>query len=888
MLEGIYTRTNPYILLSSLVIRPVMNSTSYSQSYSPSYLPYMSIMLMVGLLVSIASVSVHYRTSMRIEQAKVLEVVESQARLIAAVARFDSIHSSNDHPLGAKEATLSQLFETLSRRESSSDSGENLLAHRNKQLELVLDYSPDSINLLQPLSGVSALALNLALDGGSGTVFGIDHRGQSVLAAYAYIPDLDRGLVAKVDMSELREPFIYASLIATALSIITVALGSILFKQIQQLKTSPNRARAFFDKHSGIKEYERFFYLLIVLAIICITVNIGSAIALYHSSYDRSQDYLLSLVDGQVRLIESVSVFDAQYSQQDHSQGAKGATLSQVIDAYSSSPGFGETGEYLLGQKSGDFVEIVFHQRHRHLPDTRPIFSSNEAEAMRQALQGNTGILVATDYLGIKVLAAHAPLKQLEYGLVAKIDIAELRAPFIRGTIVTGSIALCIIIFASVLLARMTKPFQELSMPLQETHSSATTNPTPISLIVFTSGLVLGIFTFDIFSPQGVTSSALYVSAIAMGWWFPQRRQILILAAIVSILTLAVFFFSPWVEEWKSIINRCYSLFVIWVTALTLNLAKASDVARELQANSLKTLSLAVEFSPTGVMITDPSGSIEYANPRFVDNTEYSTEDIIGHNPKILNSGETPKSVIKDMWETINSGKEWRGEIINRKKCGELYWEDTAIFPILSEQGEVLNFVCLKENITERKQAESDLQYKATHDSLTSLPNAHLGKDRLKKAIAKARRDQDITAVLFIDLDGFKTINDNFGHKAGDLVLQEVAARIKGVIREVDTVARIGGDEFLVILGSIQATENAEAVALKIINAISQPYSKIEHHLDIPTDKTIGLGSSIGISLYPEHAEEVDQLIKYSDAAMYSIKRGGKNNYCIYQSSCNL
>lgn len=847
------------------------------------YLPYVSIMLLVGLLVSIASVSVHYRTSMGIEQANVLELVESQARLIAAVARFDSIHSSNDYPLGAKEATLSQLLETLSRREKSSDSGESLLAHRNQQLDLVLDYSPDSITLSQPLSGVSAQALNLALDGGSGTVFGIDHRGRSVLAAYTHIPNLDRGLVAKVDMSELRRPFIYASIIAAALSIITVILGSILFKQIQQLKTSPNRAGVFFEKHSGIKEYERFFYLLIVMAVICITVNISSVIILYHSSYDRSQDHLLRLVDGQARLIESISIFDAQYSQQDHPQGARGATLSQIVDAYSSSSGYGETGEYLLGQQSGDFIDIIFHQRHRDLANIRQVFSSNEAEPMRQALQGKTGIVVATDYLGTNVLAAHAPLIQLDYGLVAKIDIAELRAPFIRGSIVTGSIALCIIIFASVLLARMTKPFQELSMPSQEVHSITTAKSTPISLIVFTSGLVLGILIFDIFSPQGVTSSALYVSAIAMGWWFPQRRQILVLAAIASILTLAVFLFSPWVEDWKSIINRCYSLFVIWVTALTLNLAKASDVARELQANSLKTLSLAVEFSPTGVMITDPNGSIEYANPRFVDNTEYSAEDIIGHNPKILSSGETPKSVIKDMWETINSGKEWRGEIINRKKCGELYWEDTAIFPILSEQGEVLNFVCLKQNITQRKQAESDLQYQATHDLLTKLPNAHLGKDRLKKAIAKARRDQEVTAVLFIDLDGFKAVNDTFGHKAGDLVLQEVAARIKQVIREVDTVARIGGDEFLVVLGSIQESSNAESVAEKIIDSISQAYSEIESLIDVPSDKTICLGSSIGIALYPEHGDEVDQLIKFSDAAMYNIKRSGKNSYCIYQ-----
>ena len=847
-------------------------------------------MLMVGLLVTLTSISVHYRTSMEIEQGKVLEFVESQARVVAAVARFDSKYNSDAHPLGAKEATLSQLLETLGQRDDFSSSGEVLLAHRNKQLELVLDYTPHSITEEQPLSGVTEQALNFALNGESGTVFGVDHRGQQVLVAYTHLPDLDRGLIAKIDMGELRAPFVSASLAAFFASLVVVTLGSLLFKQIQQLKTLPDKQGVIHENHSGIDESERFFYLIIIMVIICITVNLCSAIFLYYSSYERSQDHLLLLVKNQVSLINSVSRFDAQYSQDDHPQGAIGATLSQVFDAYNQSEGFGESGEYIVGHRVGDQIEIVFRQRDKAKQNIQLNFSSVDATPFRQALNGTSGMFIGPDYLNNTVIAAYGPLGTLDYALVVKMDLAEVRAPFIRGSIITSSLAFSILILAAALLARMTKPFKKQNSPmtLSNQFESLEVSPIPNSLLLFTTGLMSIILLLDISTPSGIAGGVPYVAVVAMGWWFPQRRHIIILSTIVSALTLMVYFLNIESNEWKSLINRSYTLFVIWVTALTLNLAKASEIARDIQASTLKKLSLAVEYSPTGVMITNPEGSIEYVNPRFLDNTEYSIDEVLGKNPRILNSGETPQATFDDMWITINQGKEWRGEIINRKKNGEIFWEETSIFPIQSDAGEIQNFVCLKENITQRKQDQEALQHKATHDELTGLPNAMLGKDRLSGAIARAKREQEKAVVLFVDLDGFKAVNDTFGHEAGDLVLKEVAVRLKESVREVDTIARIGGDEFLVVLGGIHQFFDVESIASKIISSINQPYQKIEDSIKIDVDASIELGSSLGIAFYPEHGSDADQLIKCADAAMYSIKRSGKNNYSIYQTQCDL
>jgi len=832
-------------------------------------------MLIVGLSVAAVSIGFHYRTSMLIEQQKILEVIEGQARLIAAVSRFDEKFSNTDHPLGAKGATLSQLIDTLSHHLDTFYSDKAFLAHRDKHNNLVLDYAPPG-SATSPLSGVSEQAFNLALEGGSGSLFGIDNKGQQVLIAYTYLPDLARGLVAKVEMRELRAPFIHASLLATLVSVLFIIFGTMLFKQIQQLKILPHKQGVILGGSSGIKEYERFFYLVIVMTVMCIAVNLSSAIVLYSSSYQRSQEHLLHLVSSQASAIESIARFDAKYSQDDHPQGAEGATLSQVIDAYNHSLGFGETGEYVIGHRVVNNVEIIFHQRHNNLQHSRLIYSSVGTEPMHLALNGLKGVMMGPDHQGNEVLAAHSPLTPLSYGLVAKIDLTEVRAPFIRGMVFTSSVALCIIILASVLLARMTRPFQEQKVNPFETPQWIAP-PIPLSLLVFTIGLTGGIFLLDLITPLGIAGGVPYAAVIAIGWWFPQRQHILLLATLVSILTLLIFYANADTQEWKSLINRCYSLFSIWVIALILNLAKASDIARKEQANTLKKLSLAVECSPTGVMITAPNGTIEYVNPHFLDNTEYSAVDLLGQDPKILNSGETPSTVFDEMWSTINSGREWRGEIINRKKNGELYWEDTAIFPILSERGEIQNFVCLKENITQRKQAENALQFKATHDSLTGLPTVHLGKECLTNAIARAKREQDKAALLFIDLDGFKAVNDSFGHDTGDLILQAVAARLKSSIREVDAAARIGGDEFIIILGGIKQQSDVESVAKKVVHAISQPYNDIEMN--------ITLGCSIGIALYPDHGDEAEILIKHADVAMYAVKHSGKNNYRIYREN---
>lgn len=403
----------------------------------------------------------------------------------------------------------------------------------------------------------------------------------------------------------------------------------------------------------------------------------------------------------------------------------------------------------------------------------------------------------------------------------------------------------------------------------------------------------------------------------------------------------------------------------------------------------------AVESSPASVIITHPCGTIEYTNPKFTEITGYTAEEVKGKNPRILKSGLTPPEVFSDLWQTIKAGRQWRGELINRKKDGGLYHEFAAISPVLDESGAIINFVAVKlditaqkeaeegkekvhaflqmvidavpegimvigrdyriklmnkvirdgiapglacsellhcyqashhqetpcsgtdhpcpllavtkshqtenmlhqhltptgekryvelvaaplfeangefagiiesgRDVTVRKQGEEKLEYLAHYDPLTNIPNRVIYFERLRQTIAAAQGKNSHFGVLYVDLDGFKEVNDTLGHRVGDLLLQNTAKRVSGCIRQSDTVARMGGDEFALILSPLKCREDAILVARKIQDRLAEVFNLENHRCQIL--------ASVGVGFYPEDGQSPEELLKYADEAMYQEKR---------------
>lgn len=301
-------------------------------------------------------------------------------------------------------------------------------------------------------------------------------------------------------------------------------------------------------------------------------------------------------------------------------------------------------------------------------------------------------------------------------------------------------------------------------------------------------------------------------------------------------------------------------------------LLKSQYVTQQAASIELRKLSTAVEHSPASIVITDNNGIIEYVNLAFCRLTGYSREEARGQHTRILKSDGQPAEYYKAVWDTISSGNEWRGEFFNRRKDGTTFWEFASISPIKDIHGSITHYVAVKENITERKQLLECLDKMAHIDKLTELPNRNLFLDRLNFVIAISRRDNLRFALLYIDLDGFKSVNDTYGHDAGDLILQEAARRFKLCVRESDTVARMGGDEFTIILNHLNQRASASIVAQKIVSEFNVPFT-----LCGKGDCKIGV--SIGISYYPDDSLFSEHLINAADTAMYAVKKSGKNGY---------
>lgn len=282
----------------------------------------------------------------------------------------------------------------------------------------------------------------------------------------------------------------------------------------------------------------------------------------------------------------------------------------------------------------------------------------------------------------------------------------------------------------------------------------------------------------------------------------------------------------------------------------------------------------AMVFNSTeeGVVIADVKGDVVDANPAFQRITEYSLDELRGRNMRLLQSGRHDRGFYLNMWKTLTETGNWQGEIWNRRKSGDIYLEWISISAVHDDDGDIVNYVGTSIDISRMNHAQSELERLAHHDGLTNLPNRLLVVSTLDHAIEGAKRHSGMGAVLFIDLDGFKRVNDTFGHKAGDELLIAVGKRIKARLREFDTVGRLGGDEFVIVLDEIANCDAAAKVAEDVIRQLCRPFS-------LPVGVEAAIGASVGIAIFPQDGTRSAQLIEQADRALYDAKAGGRGGY---------
>ncbi|MEW6163848.1 MAG: diguanylate cyclase [Pseudomonadota bacterium] len=289
----------------------------------------------------------------------------------------------------------------------------------------------------------------------------------------------------------------------------------------------------------------------------------------------------------------------------------------------------------------------------------------------------------------------------------------------------------------------------------------------------------------------------------------------------------------------------------------------------------IRQLAQVVEQTSDLVFITDPEGRIEYVNPAFSHSTGYAREEAEGRLPSILKSGQHSASFFQALWNEIKQGRQFRDLFINRRRDGELFYEEKTVSPLKDDAGRITGFVSTGKDITHSKVTRL-----AFHDQLTGLVNRVLFMDRLQHEMIHAQRAEQRLAVLYMDLDGFKAINDSAGHQTGDEILREFARRVGALMRKSDTFARLGGDEFACLLRDIGDVAAAERVATKIVEVVRDAW-----HVG---DGVFSLGVSIGIALYPADIADSDELLARADAAMYDAKRNGRNRHVVHDPDATL
>ena len=366
-----------------------------------------------------------------------------------------------------------------------------------------------------------------------------------------------------------------------------------------------------------------------------------------------------------------------------------------------------------------------------------------------------------------------------------------------------------------------------------------------------------------------VKIAAIYALFAALWFSFSDHLVNLIFQDTASQLTV----YKGWAFIFFS------SLLILILLSRELRRRNQQEAHAAASRKQLTKLSQAVSQSPVSIIITDTQGTIEYVNQAFERITGFSQADAVGQNPRLFRSGKTPNTTYEKLWETISSGEPWEGELMNLRKDKSPYWVQAGISPVKDDEGQVTHFVAIEEDISLRKAQEHAIKHQANYDALTELPNRFLAMDRMSQSINAAIRHDQPVVVMFIDLDNFKQINETAGQDSGDQMIAIAASRIQEVIRQTDTAARFGGDEFMVILNDLESPDDASRVAEKVLSTLASPY-KIEGN-------KLNITASIGMAIFPTDGQDPYELLRHADAAMFGAKDDGGNRYAFHSAAIN-
>jgi diguanylate cyclase (GGDEF)-like protein/PAS domain S-box-containing protein len=548
------------------------------------------------------------------------------------------------------------------------------------------------------------------------------------------------------------------------------------------------------------------------------------------------------------------------------------------------------SAESLLVRRAGDAVQFLSEPRHRReppIPDYYPL----QTPGLPAALAVSTGqaqVLPGRDYRGVEVFAATLPVPGTTWHLVSKIDRQEVMAPLKTLVFWVGLVSFFAILTVSAAVLILWRQQQRANRLALQAHVSEELRESEVRY----RGLVMNLPGVVYRAGVDEQSTAIYVSdSIEELTGYPADEFVNNrLRSFISIIhpdDLRMFLDTMYtvtpgreaiVLEYRIrhrdgstlwVHDRAHGSFdeqgrLQWVDGFLWDISDSKQGEER-----LRLAATVFENTQEGVLITDAERHILRVNHAFCELTGYSESEVLGKTPKLFQSGRHDQAFYARLWDSIRECGHWQGEIWNRRKNGEIYPELLNISSVRDDAGDVSHYVAVFTDITFMKDYENELYAMAHNDALTQLPNRSVLLSRLEHGIETMRRSGKRLALLLLDLDRFKDVNDSFGHPAGDEILQQVATRLSAQLRAVDTVARLGGDEFAVLLEDITHADDAARMANEIIVSMSVLWK-------LPNGVEVHIGTSIGISLFPDHGDTPEILLQQADAALYRAKDEGR------------